>query len=63
MVSSPATRQPGAPPCPESGIGATRFGSQPVTLMVGYYWNETRPDGGADSQIRIQVNCLWPSKG
>jgi hypothetical protein len=40
----------------------THFGSQPVNLMAGYYWNVTRPDGAAESQVRFQVNFLWPQR-
>ena len=28
----------------------TSFGAQPANIIVGYYTNTTRPEGGADSQ-------------
>lgn len=40
----------------------TRFGPRPVNLLLGYYTNSQEPDGAPDSQIRIQVNFLFPSK-
>ena len=40
----------------------TRFGSQPVNLLLGYYYNSEHPEGAADSQVRIQVNFLFPTK-
>lgn len=39
-----------------------RFGSQPVNLTLGYYANSEHPEGGADSQVRLQVNFLFPAK-
>lgn len=39
----------------------THFGSRPVNLIAGYYYNATRPDQGADSQVRFQVNFLFPT--
>ena len=38
----------------------TRFGSRPVNILLGYYKNSTHPEGGADSQVRFQVNLLYP---
>lgn len=40
----------------------TRFGSQPVNLLAGYYHNVEHPEGAADSQVRFQVNFMFPSK-
>ena len=40
----------------------THFGSQPVNMLLGYYKNQTRPDGAADSQVRFQINFLFPTK-
>jgi hypothetical protein len=40
----------------------TRFGSQPVNLLLGYYTNSEHPDGAAESQVRIQVNFMFPTK-
>ena len=37
-----------------------KFGSRPVNLLAGYYYNSEHPEGGADEQIRIQVNLLYP---
>jgi hypothetical protein len=39
----------------------TRLGSQPVNLLLGYYGNSEHPTGAADSQIRFQVNFLFPA--
>lgn len=38
----------------------TRFGSRPVNLLVGYYYNSEHPDDAAEEQVRIQVNFLYP---
>jgi hypothetical protein len=38
------------------------FGSQPVNLLGGYYENSQHPDGGAESQFRLQVNFMFPHK-
>ncbi len=40
----------------------TRFGRQPVNLLLGYYSNVTRPDGAADNQFRFQINFMYPQK-
>ena len=40
----------------------TRFGGQPVNLLLGYYTNSDHPDGGAESQVRFQVNFMFPQK-
>jgi hypothetical protein len=40
----------------------TRFGDRPVNLLLGYYANSQEPTGAPDSQIRIQVNLLFPQK-
>jgi len=40
----------------------THFGPRPVNLLIGYYKNSQYPDGGADEQIRLQVNFLFPTK-
>lgn len=40
----------------------TRFGSQPVNLLLGYYTNSEHPEGAADSQVRFQLNFLFPTK-
>jgi hypothetical protein len=38
-----------------------RFGSRPVNLLLGYYANSEHPDGGAEDQIRFQINFLFPT--
>ena len=40
----------------------TRFGSQPVNLLLGYYYNSTHPEGAAESQVRFQINFMFPQK-
>jgi len=40
----------------------THFGAQPVNLLLGYYENVQHPDGGAESQVRFQVNFMFPQK-
>jgi hypothetical protein len=40
----------------------THFGSRPVNLLLGYYKNSEQPDGAADSQIRFQLNLLFPQR-
>ena len=40
----------------------THFGSRPVSLLLGYYENSEQPEGAADSQVRIQVNFLFPTR-
>ena len=37
-----------------------RFGSRPVNLLLGYYNNVQHPVSGADYQIRLQLNLLYP---
>ena len=37
-----------------------RLGKQPVNLLLGYYENVEHPDGGPESQIRFQLNLLYP---
>ena len=40
----------------------TKFGSQPVNLLLGYYTNSEHPDGGPDAQVRFQLNFIFPAK-
>ena len=40
----------------------THFGHQPVNLIIGYYRNSQHPDGGAESQVRFQINFMFPQK-
>lgn len=40
----------------------THFGARPVNLLAGYYENSTHPTGGPDSQVRIQLNFIFPQK-
>ena len=37
-----------------------KFGSRPVNLLAGYYYNSERPEGGAESQVRLQINLIYP---
>lgn len=39
----------------------TRFGSRPVNLLLGYYANVERPEGAPDSQVRVQLNFMFPT--
>jgi len=39
----------------------TKIGKQPVNLLLGYYKNSERPDMGAESQVRFQLNFLFPT--
>lgn len=36
------------------------IGKQPVNLLFGYYTNSEHPDGGPDTQVRFQLNLLYP---
>jgi hypothetical protein len=38
----------------------THLGTRPANLLIGYYYNATRPDAGAESQLRMQVNLMYP---
>jgi hypothetical protein len=44
------------------GSKVLRFGSMPVNLLIGYYKNVEHPTGGADEQIRLQINMMFPQK-
>lgn len=37
-----------------------KFGTMPVIVLFGYYSNVEHPDGGADDQIRVQINLMFP---
>ena len=39
----------------------THLGSRPANLLIGYYYNSTHPEMGAESQVRMQVNLLYPN--
>lgn len=41
----------------------TRIGTQPVNLLVGYYGNSEHPTNGPESQVRFQVNFMFPTGG
>jgi len=41
----------------------TRLGSRPANLMAGYYYYSQQPTLGPESQVRLQVNLLFPTKG
>ena len=38
----------------------TFVGSQPLNVLLGYYNNVEHPAGGAESQVRFQLNFLFP---
>lgn len=39
-----------------------RAGEQPVNVLLGYYYNSEHPEGAADSQVRLQLNFMFPKK-
>ncbi len=40
----------------------TFAGSQPINVLLGFYKNIAHPVNGADSQVRLQVNFMFPAK-
>jgi hypothetical protein len=40
----------------------TFAGKQPMNLLLGYYYNVNHPINGADGQVRLQVNFMFPAK-
>ena len=38
----------------------THLGTRPANLLIGYYYNSTHPTDGAESQLRMQVNLMYP---
>jgi hypothetical protein len=34
-----------------------------VNLLAGYYKNSEHPEGGAEEQVRMQINLLFPQTG
>ena len=40
----------------------TRIASQPVNLLLGYYRNSEHPTGGPESQVRFQINFMFPTR-
>jgi hypothetical protein len=40
----------------------TFAGTQPMNLLLGYYYNVASPANGADGQVRLQINFMFPSK-
>jgi len=40
----------------------TFAGSQPLNILLGYYNNIAHPVNGAESQLRLQVNFMFPVK-
>jgi hypothetical protein len=40
----------------------TRIGKRPVNVLVGYYGNVEHPEGGADRQVRVQLNFMFPTQ-
>lgn len=41
----------------------TKIAAQPVNLLLGYYSNSEHPTNGVESQVRFQVNFMFPSGG
>jgi hypothetical protein len=39
----------------------TKIASQHVNLLLGYYANSEEPSGASDSQVRVQINFLFPA--
>lgn len=39
-----------------------RFGTMPVNVLAGYYYNVEHPEDGATNQVRVQVNLLFPQR-
>ena len=43
------------------GVGKIfHFGKLPVNSQIGAYYNVERPDNGAEWQLRIQVQLMFP---
>ena len=40
----------------------THFGTRPANLLAGYYHNGETPTHGAEGQVRVQVNLLFPAR-
>jgi hypothetical protein len=40
----------------------SHVGATPINVIIGYYKNSKHPEGGADNQVRVQVNLLYPQK-
>ena len=40
----------------------SHLGSRPVNFLLGYYENVQHPDGAPESQVRFQVNFMFPQK-
>jgi hypothetical protein len=38
------------------------IGRRPTNILVGYYDNIEHPDGGAENQVRVQFNFIFPQK-
>jgi len=38
----------------------SKIGRRPINIILGYYYNSEHPEGGADQQVRIQINLLYP---
>ena len=38
----------------------THLGTRPANLLIGYYYNSKHPTDGAEYQVRMQVNLLFP---
>ena len=42
---------------------ARNSSSRPANVLLGYYKNSEHPTDGAESQVRIQINLLFPQTG
>jgi hypothetical protein len=44
-----------------AGVGKLfRVGKLPINAQTGYYFNVVKPDGGANTQLRVQATLLFP---
>ena len=45
-----------------AGVGKLfRLGKLPINAQAGYYFNVEKPEGGPESQLRVQATFLFPS--
>jgi hypothetical protein len=45
------------------GVGKIlKIGQQPVNMQLAYFYNVEHPSGGADQQVRFQVQLMFPVK-
>lgn len=46
-----------------AGVGKLfRLGKLPINAQAGYYFNVVKPEGGPDTQLRLQATLLFPTK-